>query len=447
MGQLAGGHAAQLTASTTRAYAVPDSDAGLGPITTAPNGDMWFIEINARSVPASSTGYGNILGRIKPTGEIDRWWFTATTQYSQMKDLDVDATGNIWFVYDQGRKVERFDPVTGNGTYWDIDPSGADPWGNGVRIGPDGVSAWVTVGYGNHGLAVVKGDGLIYNYSNPACTSAISRGTSGTMWCTDGTTKIFRIAADASGTQTYPLRADATYPYSLAPGNKGAVWFGRDTGGSMFLSPARGSVGWLDLGSSDAHYIRVGDRVAPRSLKLGPDGNMWFTSVGAAKGIGHVNAAGIGAVTQVGDWHPEGLTFSKDGALWFTDDDNNSIVRVGRDRLQTTNVNVGSNFQIKPVSASRKLALKVQAKGNKRVFTGKATSPWPGCRAGTVQVRRVKGHSSVVVAKGKAKADGSYTVKVKKSKARKGKYFTRILQTKPGGTICSVANSPKRKVH
>jgi len=426
-------HAQRPAASGTLAYAVPTGDAGLGRITTAPNGDMWFVERNA-----------NRIGQLRPNGDITEWTLPAVSGTAWVKDLDVAADGKVWVLYNQGRWVLGFYPSNPSVGQTSLEIS-SYPRGQSLRIGPDGVTPWITLGYDVNGVVRIVNGAAVPSY-NPECEDEISRGAQGTMWCTNGYARIMKITGGGTGTQTYPLRSDATYPYSVAQGANGAVWFGRDNGGSMFSSPGNGSVGWVDLGSSDAHYIGVGDRVAPRSLKLGPDGNMWFASVGAAKGIGHVNASGIGAVTQVGDWHPEGLTFSRDGALWFTDDDNNSIVRVSPSSLQTTNVNVGSNSQLRPDNASRKLTMTVKKKGTKRVFSGKATSSWAGCRPGTVQVRRVKGRSSVLVAKGKAKTNGTYAITVKKTKAKKGSYFTRILLTKPRGTVCKVANSPRRAV-
>ncbi|WP_141005823.1 virginiamycin B lyase family protein [Nocardioides humi] len=427
--------AAQKQADGTVAYTVPSGSAGLSRITTAPNGDMWFVERNAQP---HDSGYIGILGQIKPNGAITEWGLGAENQYSTVKDVDVAADGKVWVLYNSGRHVLGFYPGQG-GTGSTNVALDALPRGQQLRIGPDGVTPWITLGYDTHGIARVV-NGSVQTSYNPACENQISRGAQGTMWCTtDVQTNVKRISADGSSTQAYPLPADATYPYSIAAGPTGAIWFGRDNGCSTFCSPGNGSVGWFDLGNSGAHVIPVGSKVAPRALKLGPDGNIWFASIGITKAIGHVNAAGLGAVTQVGSWQPRGLTFSNDGALWFTDDVNNSIVRVPLSALQTTNVDVGTGSTMK----GRTVALKkVRKKGAKRVFAGTVSAASPSCTAGKVQVRRVKGKKSVVVAKGKAKASGKYKVSVRKAKLPKGKYFVRAK----AGAGCPAADSPARKV-
>jgi virginiamycin B lyase len=68
---------------------------------------------------------------------------------------------------------------------------------------------------------------------------------------------------------------------------------------------------------------------------------MWFTSIGAAAGIGHISAGGRGALTAIGGYEPESLTFAKDGAIFATDPTNNVIIRVTTDQLQRTNVDPG----------------------------------------------------------------------------------------------------------
>jgi len=437
-----------------KVFGAPSSNADLGRITTAPNGDMWAVETEA-----------NALIRIKPTGAITEWNFPndvgtspsdpcyddstlpgcTHTDDPELKDLDVANDGMVWVIMDSGWKIGRFNPANAQLTEGSL---GSSPYGDAVRIGPDGKTPWFTMSfdYDAIGYVNVATNTIVQPANAPECDGTLGRGVDGHMWCTTFDSLI-RVGTDGNSGLGAPLPSDATYPNSVAPGPNGAVWVGRDDQGSMFTYPGDGNIGWVNANTS-SHFIRLGDRVAPRSL-VRSGSNMWFTTIGGAKGIGHINASGVGAVTQLGNYHPASLTFAKDGTIWFTDTDHNVILHVAPKYLQTTNVSLGSGSQLKPASAKRKLTLakKVKTKGKKRVFKGKATSSWPGCRAGKVQVRRMKKHhKSVVVGHGKAKKNGSYTIKVKKSKVKKGKYFTRILQTRPGGTLCTVANSPKRKV-
>jgi virginiamycin B lyase len=377
-------------AGSFQVYPVPTSAAGLRRITTAPNGDMWFVERDK-----------NKVGRITPAGAIDEFNLPPqTTPGSLVKDLDVDAAGNVWVVYDSGWKVIRFHPSNPAGGYgWAY----AQPYGEEVRVGPDGT--WVTMSFDEDGIVKITGNSSNWDGNAPECDGALGRGRDGLMWCQQFD-RLIQVNAAGSGGVSYPLPANATYPYSVATGPTGKIWFGRDSGGTMFTSPSNGNIGWVG-DNNQVGTIRTGDRTAPRSLVTGPDGNVWFTSVGAAKGIGHVNAAGVGAVVQVGNYEPTSLTYGADGAIWFTDETNNAIVRVPRENLWVTNVNVGPNSQLiphaqPPVTAKKKL--KADKKRKKARLTVSCGGGLMACSG------------SVVVKAGKKKlGSGSYVVAVSSS--------------------------------
>ncbi len=371
-------------AGSFQVFPVPTSSAGLRRITTAPNGDMWFIETEK-----------NKLGRITTSGAIDEFNLPYVTAGYTANDLDVDASGAVWVAYDYGTKVLRYHPLdAGPATAWAV------PTSLSIRSGPDAV--WLAGSTAAPGIRRIVGSPVPEDPNSPDCDGALGRGRDGLMWCGQFD-RLVQINATGSGGVAYPLPADATYPYSVAAGPNGRIWFGRDDGGSWFTSPARGSVGWVG-DNNQVGTIRTGDRTAPRSLVTGPDGNVWFTSVGAAKGIGHVNAAGVGAVVQVGNYEPTSLTYGADGAIWFTDEANNSIVRVGRENLWVTNVNVGANSQLAPhaqppVSAKKKL--KADKKRKKAKLTVSCGSGLMAC-SGTVVVKAGK----------KKLASGAYAVAV-----------------------------------
>lgn len=317
-------------AGAVHGYPVPTSAAGLGRITTAPDGSMWFVEKDA-----------NKIGRITPSGAITELTLPAqTTPGSLVEDLDVDASGLVWVVWDSGWQISRINPADLTAYTWRL----AHPYGEEVRVGPSAV--WVTLSFDVDGILRIVGDSATWDANAPHCDGALGRGRDGAMWC-QSFDRLIKVSVDGAGGVGHPLPADATYPYSVATGPTGRIWFGRDNGGTWLTSPGNGNVGWID--STDrARVIRTGERTAPRSLVLGRDGNVWFTSVGATKGIGHVSAAGRGAVVKVGDYRPTALTYGADGAIWFTDRDHNRIVRVTRDRLWSTNVAVGARSQLKP---------------------------------------------------------------------------------------------------
>ena len=393
-------------------FPVPTSSAGLGRIATAPNGDMWFIETEK-----------NILGRITRSGAIDEYNLPFVTAGYTANDLDVDASGAVWVAYDYGTKVLRYHPLdAGPATVWNVSASLS------IRVGPDAV--WMAGSTAAPGVRRIVGGSVTEDPNSPDCDGAIGRGRDGLMWCQQFD-RLIQVNAAGSGGVAYPLPANATYPYSIAPGPNGKVWFGRDSGGTWFTSPSDGNVGWV-ADNGQVTTIRTGDRTAPRSLVTGPDGNVWFTSVGAAKGIGHVTPAGVGAVVQVGNYEPTALTYGADGAIWFTDKTNNSIVRVAREDLWVTNVNVGANSQLIPHAqppATAKKKVKADKKRKKAKLTVSCGNGLMACTGG------------VVVKAGKKKvAAGSYAVAINSS----GKVTVKL--TKAGRKLLQRSKSVKVKV-
>lgn len=348
-------------AAGVTAFAVPTSAAGLGRIATAPNGDMWFVEADV-----------NKVGKITTAGVVTEYSLPAqTVSGSTVKDLDVGPDGRVWVVFDSGWQAVALDQ-SGNVTVGPLDLFG-NPYGEHVRALPDG-SAWVTLSYDEDGVIKISptGSGTWSDNAPPCDDQSLGLGADGAAWCSDGGS-IIKVNADGTGGTTYPLPADASYPSSLATGPVGTIWFGRHWPGTWTTSPSRGNVGYLDAATGATKIWNTGSRTAPRSLTMAPDGTMWFTSVGAAKGIGHIDATGSGRLTQVGNYQPTDLAVGADGAIWFTDKSNNAIVRVTTDALQITNLDPGEGSVLTNPPAPAPPP-------------GTPPGQSPGVQAGTVQV-------------------------------------------------------------
>lgn len=316
-------------AEGVRVYPVPTSAAGLGRIVTAPDGDMWFTEENA-----------NKIGRITPSGRITEYVVAAPDGIDgAVPDLDVAPDGTVWLLGDHGRLAYSLRPSDNDvEAYWLSESQ--RPYGKEVEIGQGGVP-WFTMSFDDDGLARIVNGRAFWDANAPECDDALAKARDGSMWCRSGD-GITRSNATASGGTTYPLPASgAAYPYSLAAGPVGSIWFARYFSGTWISAPDDGDVGWLDQASGRTRIFDTGEDTAPFSLRMGPDKKMWFTSIGDAAGIGHIDASGRGALTKVGNYEPRYLTFSTDGAVWFTDSENNVIVRVPRSQLQRTNVDPG----------------------------------------------------------------------------------------------------------
>lgn len=322
-------------------YPVPTSNAGLDRIVTAPDGSMWFLMSDANSV-----------GRITTSGQIQEFALPPTDSSvdGPAQGMDIAPDGTVWVVTEHGRNIVRLDSAGQLLSNWFLGYS--SPYADEVRVGGDGV-AWVTMKFDRSFIVKVTPTAQLTEHPNsPACDAVLGEAADGTMWCQSGNSAaqdtIVKVNADAAGGVSYPLPSDASYPNALAAGPVGSIWFTRSGSGTIYTSPSRGSVGYLDAASGATQIWNTGSRSAPRDLVMGPDSQMWFTNAGAAPGIGHISATGVGAISSVGNYEPTSLTFGPDGAIWFTDEKNNSIVRVTTDQLQTTNVDLGTGVTMIP---------------------------------------------------------------------------------------------------
>lgn len=320
-----------------RIFPVNISEAGLGDIEAHPDGSVWFVLEDT-----------NQVRRMTASGAVTTVSFPASSPgITTVKDLDVAPDGTVWVLYESGRMIGQLD-AAGNG----IVSGTIGTFGQQVRVAGNGV-VWVTKSFDYDTVVRITG-GTIYEDPNaPGCDDAIGQGRDGFMWCRQDQ-GIVRIATDGASGVRYPANRFAAYPYAIADGGpSGSVWFGRYFGGTMFTSPDDGEVGYLDAGTSRIRTFNTGERTAPSDLVAGPGGEMWFTSIGSAAGIGHVTKAGRGALTRIGGYEPEHLTIARDGAVWATDPENNVVIRAPRSALRTTNVDPGKGSVLRTPLAGK----------------------------------------------------------------------------------------------
>src|ERR1039458_7774436 len=81
--------------------------------------------------------------------------------------------------------------------------------------------------------------------------------------------------------------------------------------------------------ASGAGHVRIyADIGGPAGIVAGPDGALWFTNNGN-NSIGRITTTGkVNNYTGMGISSPSAITEGPDGALWFTNQGNNSIGRI-----------------------------------------------------------------------------------------------------------------------
>jgi uncharacterized protein (TIGR03437 family) len=117
----------------------------------------------------------------------------------------------------------------------------------------------------------------------------------------------------------HPLPESSSYPFGIAAGPDGALWF---------TEPSGNRVGRITTGGGITEYpVPTSNGFDPVWIAAGPDGALWFTETNGNK-IGRI--ATDGGVSEypvpTSSSHPYQITAGSDGALWFTE---NGDVGVG----------------------------------------------------------------------------------------------------------------------
>lgn len=417
-------------ASGARIFPVNISEAGLGDIEAHPDGSVWFTLEDT-----------NQVRRMTASGQLTTVTFPASSPgVTTVADLDVAPDGTVWVLYESGRMIGQLD-AAGNG----ITSGTIGTFGQQVRVARDGV-VWVTKSFDYDTVVRITG-GTIYEDPNaPGCDDAIGQGRDGFMWCRQDQ-GLVRIAKDGASGVRFPASRFAAYPYAIADGGpSGSVWFGRYFSGTIFTSPDDGEVGYLDARNGRVRTFDTGERTAPRDLVAGPGGEMWFTSIGSAAGIGHVTKAGRGALTRIGGYEPEHLTIARDGAVWATDSENNVVIRAPRSGLRTTNVDPGKGSVLrtplagKVAAGTRPLVVRKSRVG---VPLTCPRSAQPGCRGKARLVsprgKALSGAATYRVATGKkGVARIKLTPKGLRSLPRRGAAKVKVTLTPQGARRATV---------
>ncbi|WP_036725251.1 virginiamycin B lyase family protein [Patulibacter minatonensis] len=317
-------------------FPVPTSDAGLHDIATGKDGSLWFTEEKKGKV-----------GRITTSGQITEWSVPWDGTYGP-EELTVAADGRVWVLSDAHARVFVIDPaVPGQataGSYVDLTARGGagdfdDPQpglrrGNDIAAAPDG-SVWVSDSLGDGITRFAPPQASTTAGGTPDCDfdGLLAPGADGKMWCAYKGSALKRIELDGATNVNLPT-ADGFAFSALAGAPDGAMWFARLSSGTFATKPGNGAIGRMTPDGA-AQEWKVGDRVAPSSIAIGPDGAAWFGSKGYDQVIGRVTPAGAVSVLPLGARRADDVAFGGDGALWFVDQNANRITRLTRDELVT----------------------------------------------------------------------------------------------------------------
>jgi len=126
-----------------------------------------------------------------------------------------------------------------------------------------------------------------------------------------------------AGVTEIPMPGPGRIPTVLAFDHRGNLWFAAGGGGYASLAdvPLNNKIGRLAPDGTLSEYDTPTPESAPTSLKVAPDGSVWFTLRAVSK-LGHLDPDS-GVITEIDlptpNAGPTGLAIAKDGTVWFTE--------------------------------------------------------------------------------------------------------------------------------
>lgn len=329
---------------------IPTAAATPVGITTGPDGNLWFAELNGNKigkvVPGTFPAAGSIVecGPL-PTansGPVDitpdpstpnKVWFdefannkiasvdTGTCAYSEFtiptsasgpSGLASDQSGVLWFA-ESSSGVAQIGKMTIGGSFTEYltGLSGSDPVA--VAIAGDNTVWYLDAGRNSVGhLTFPGGIATFVDYgipTNPADPAYITLGPDGALWFTElgiGSLtgcQIGRITTGASPTLT-----EYVLPFAQ-PAPDGDVCLGiTSAGGNLWFGEAdTGAIGKVTPGGVVTEYGIPGSGTTAVFVTDGPDGNLWFTDGGfdpnvqgvGTNQIGRAKIGMIGAISTI----------------------------------------------------------------------------------------------------------------------------------------------------
>jgi virginiamycin B lyase len=126
----------------------------------------------------------------------------------------------------------------------------------------------------------------------------------------------------------YPVPTPGSSPNEIAAGPDGALWFTEQVGNNIGRITTAGTITEFPIPTADSQ---------PAGITVGPDGAMWFCEFSANK-IGRITTAGVISEFSVsinpplsGNTSPYQITTGPDGALWFSEFGDESLGRITTD--------------------------------------------------------------------------------------------------------------------
>ena len=316
------GFTAQVVAATTRDYSLSEPNPGVMQPSIDQEGNIWFGEM-----------FANALARLNPrTGGVSSW--KPPDGQNNIMATAVDDAGNVWFTEQAANYIGRFDPSTAQFTTYPLEEvHGGTAAPQDLKFDAAGNLWFTEVNAARIGRLDPK-TGAITTWSIPApsprapslpfCLVVTS---SGPVWFGDLSGGVVgRLDPTTGRVDLYHLESNQTSVYAINEDTGGIIWFTELEGGKLGrIDSATGSVTEIPVpvtsaGTADGMY----------GIQVAGNGDVWFTSAAANALIRYTPRSRAFTLYQLGipSSIPFGISFDRQGNLWFTATTNPNYVGV-----------------------------------------------------------------------------------------------------------------------
>jgi streptogramin lyase len=325
-------------------YPIPTAGSGADRIALGPDGDLWFNEPNIGKVAQLSPATGAIKEIDFPGGGVP-------------ESMAADAFGEVVFTDSLNNSLDVYD--TFNQTFSapttvPTTTSGLDE----ITPGPNG-QLWFTETSANQIGRFDPQLGGVIEFRPPTAFSGptgITEGPDGNIWFLETAANQVACYHVASSTLSeYAIPTVNSGAAEITTGADGDLWFTELTAGKIAeINPATGGI---------IEYPALPAGSKPLGIVTGPDRNIWFTESGIGKvGMYHITTPVAGPAIKeypiiTGGAGPEGITTGPGGNLYFTEE---SVSKIGQLNAATGAIKEYTT----PTPAEQPMSIAAGADGN-----------------------------------------------------------------------------------
>ena len=300
--------ATPIPSGTITEFSVPAALAvtNLDVATLGPDGNVWFSDFaNPRVV------------KVTPAGVVTAYPLAgAHAPYG----IAVGADGNLWVCDDGAGSYFIVNPTTGVASSFAL--GGMSSLKLNTK-GPDN-AMWFTAfaSSGGQSYVVSFSGGTFNQYVIPDVGYGIAVGPDSRLWFTTPGTATIRAITTSGALSAYPITTNpSAEPFGIVAGSDGAMWFAD-------ANPASAGIGRITTSGTITEYATPTHGTEIVSLTLGPDHNIWFAEIEAAR-IGKITPTGtITEYPLATGSAPIAIAAGADGGIWFAEDGTNKIGRI-----------------------------------------------------------------------------------------------------------------------